>query len=496
MTDGDILARANNEIHGLTLAGDYLYFTEADWYLDRFGPDSCSEDGWIRRVHRRGGPIETLASEPDLPGDVIVADDWVVWETRAPEGYVCGLRAVQIVEAGRRRTRSSSVGSMRTRLASHRDEVFWAEARTIKAWSPRTGRTRTVGRTAGSFEVDDLAVVGDAIVASIGRKLVLFAIRGGRPRVLISGARFECLAVQGSMVYAAREVERRTPQRHGNWEIIRLDTAVGGTRPQVIRETPGRILELAADRTYLYYTVDLSPDGYHGRHALHRIDRTGRDPREIAAAAWRPLHHLLVDEDALYFEHDDRVWRVRTRPEQAWPQASAHLPRNPTLSPSPRKPVALGKLPAPKPDPRSLPPLPFLLTLQVDPVDGQIGTPTELVARLQNRSAFPQVINSRMLLNHAGAPGEVLVEVQGPPGYSNRVGFRIRVGPAEPRLFVRLEPGASIEQTWRLDRYQSLDVPGSYLVTVTYHNESERSPDGRPMAVGQAVGRIRMDRRA
>ena len=37
-------------------------------------------------------------------------------------------------------------------------------------------------------------------------------------------------------------------------------------------------------------------------------------------------------------------------------------------------------------------------------------------------------------------------------------------------------------------------MPASYDITLTYHNESEYAPDGRPMLVGKVSGTIHIER--
>jgi hypothetical protein len=162
---------------------------------------------------------------------------------------------------------------------------------------------------------------------------------------------------------------------------------------------------------------------------------------------------------------------------------------------APAVPAATRPPPASRPRPAPLPDLPLELTVQADPADGPVGVPTTLVARLRNVSPVEQVVNRRMLLNHPGAPGEILLQMQGPAGYRNSRGFRIRAGRAGNEFYVPLGPGRSLERSWRLDDYHSLDAPGGYTVTVTYHNGSNRAPDGRPVAVGKAVGTTRFQRR-
>jgi hypothetical protein len=130
---------------------------------------------------------------------------------------------------------------------------------------------------------------------------------------------------------------------------------------------------------------------------------------------------------------------------------------------------------------------PLDLTLRVMPAESDIHATATLVATLKNPTDGTLVVNRRMLLNHAGAPGEIWLDVDGPAGYRNMRGFHVRAGRAPNELFVPLAPGASVEQRWNLDDYESLHVPGDYRVTATYHNEDPFAPDGRPMPVGQTA---------
>jgi hypothetical protein len=136
------------------------------------------------------------------------------------------------------------------------------------------------------------------------------------------------------------------------------------------------------------------------------------------------------------------------------------------------------------------------LELEIVPVSGPVSAPTTLLARLSNDSGAPQVVNTRMLLNYPHAPGEVSIEVTGPPGWFNPVGFRIRVGEAEPEFFRELADGESVVQDWDLDRYLDMDAPGDYVITVTYRQESTAAPDGRPMATGTVSATVTAHRSA
>ena len=191
--------------------------------------------------------------------------------------------------------------------------------------------------------------------------------------------------------------------------------------------------------------------------------------------------------------------RSEPSPRAATPARSR---TSPTEAPAPREsspkpPAEAAAVPPQTPvEGPALPPLPLELTVRVDPADAPVGAPTTLLATLRNPTPTPQLVNRRMLLNHRGAPGEVRIDVQGPPGYRNNRGYQVRAGQPAPEFFVSLAPSAALEKSWALHDYQSLHVPGEYRVTVTYHNEATRAPDGRPMSVGGVSGTASFRRHA
>jgi hypothetical protein len=140
--------------------------------------------------------------------------------------------------------------------------------------------------------------------------------------------------------------------------------------------------------------------------------------------------------------------------------------------------------------------LPLQLDVEIVPASGRVGTPTTLLGRLSNDSGTAQLVNTRMLLNHSDAPGEVSIEVTGPAGWVNPVDFDIRVGAAGPEFFRELADGESVVQDWDLDRYLDLHAPGDYVITVTYRQESAAAPDGRPMATGTVSATVNAHRSA
>jgi len=140
--------------------------------------------------------------------------------------------------------------------------------------------------------------------------------------------------------------------------------------------------------------------------------------------------------------------------------------------------------------------LPLRLELEIVPDSGRVGTPTTLLARLSNDSGAPQLVNTRMLLNHPDAPGEVSIEVAGPANWFNPIDFDIRTGAAGPEFYQELADGESVVQDWDLDRYLDMDAPGDYVITLTYRQESAAAPDGRPMATGTVSATVTAHRSA
>jgi hypothetical protein len=184
---------------------------------------------------------------------------------------------------------------------------------------------------------------------------------------------------------------------------------------------------------------------------------------------------------------DEKPTVAATMPPTPRPPASAERPAPPA--------AAAGRAPRVERSARAArSTLPLSIEVRVTPEDAPVGTPTTVVATLRNVASEPLLINRRMLLNREGAPGEIWLDLSGPEGYRNRRGFRIRVGAAGPEFFVTLAPGESVERSWTLDDYRSLDVPGAYEVAITYHNESPHAPDGRPLATGQTSATARFTR--
>lgn len=203
-----------------------------------------------------------------------------------------------------------------------------------------------------------------------------------------------------------------------------------------------------------------------------------------------------LDEAMLVEMNNRRSFLSKPETYQSAPQRSARGPgsNNPLCLERPIHNQLSADIPI-QPSQRPMPyNLPLNLCIAVSPEIGRVGIETTVVARLSNPTDLPQLINSRMLVNHFGQPGEVWFDLQCPDSYRNRVGYRIRVGHAPSEFIVYLEPGATVTKSWTLNDYQSLDTPGEYVLTVTYHNETATAPDSRALAVGQVSATARFRR--
>lgn len=140
-----------------------------------------------------------------------------------------------------------------------------------------------------------------------------------------------------------------------------------------------------------------------------------------------------------------------------------------------------------------LPDLPLRLAVRVEPGIARVGMPLQLQATLSNPTDRAVVVNSRLLINHPQQGGEIWLRVEGPQGYRNARGFRVNPGTTPAQFYVSLQPSQSVEQSWRLHDYHSLQLPGRYTVTLIYHNEAPTTPDGRAMAIGKVIGQAQFE---
>jgi hypothetical protein len=231
--------------------------------------------------------------------------------------------------------------------------------------------------------------------------------------------------------------------------------------------------------------------------AVYALDRSNAAP--IDAEDARELGQISSRRDReeallpnLYAARGAREASAHEPPHPSRVRVPVPTPLPPQDRPAPARPVT-PQSPSPVRQ-LDLPQLPLALSVRVMPERGRAGISTTVTARLINPTDQTIVVNRRLLLNHAGAPGEIWLEVNGPPGYRNRRDYHIRVGDADAKFFVPLAPGHSVEHSWTLNDYQSLDEPGPYEVRLTYHNEATRGADGSPMIAGAVSGSARFER--
>lgn len=205
-----------------------------------------------------------------------------------------------------------------------------------------------------------------------------------------------------------------------------------------------------------------------------------RDLSEISSrqGAFRDAVHTI---QASRRDHGPRPAPRRPSPPGR-PERPPRPPRPRPMAAEPPAPVAASRAPDPE---TAGDQVPLTFEVRVLPVEAPVGSVTRLEVRIGNPTAGTVQINSRMVINHPGGPGELLLDLDGPPGYVNRAGFRVNVGSLDDGSFTRLEPGQSLEWSWPLERYWSIDMAGEYVLSATYHNETSRAPDGRPVLVGR-----------
>jgi hypothetical protein len=140
------------------------------------------------------------------------------------------------------------------------------------------------------------------------------------------------------------------------------------------------------------------------------------------------------------------------------------------------------------------------LEIEIAPAVSTVDDDIVLTVALSNRTGELLAVNARLLLNNPGSPpgyGELSLSVDGPPGYANNTAFNVRAGPPSPGDFVVLEREASVERSYRLRDYESLDAPGSYRIWVTYRNDTADAVGGLPAFVGSVSSEaVSIERRA
>ena len=108
---------------------------------------------------------------------------------------------------------------------------------------------------------------------------------------------------------------------------------------------------------------------------------------------------------------------------------------------------------------------------------------------LRNKSDSELTINKRMGLNpKAMAEGtwEVKFDIAFPPGERPVMGTLVNRGKPRERDFTQLQPGGEFTESFVLNRFHSMELPGTYEIRVTYHN----SDDGARFGVAAWTGEI------
>jgi hypothetical protein len=200
-----------------------------------------------------------------------------------------------------------------------------------------------------------------------------------------------------------------------------------------------------------------------------------RDEMEVLATA----------EESVALLEDMRRDAERPRPPAAAPAPVEHLEAR--RSP-PARAQFVDRQSTAVPLPKSVPgTFPIRLTVAASPARSRVDERVSLIAELTNVSETHVAVNQRLLLNHADTPegyGELVLRVEGPPGYENLVSFHVRSGRPTDEHFGVLEPGQSVQKTFRLWKYESLHVPGSYRVQLLYQNSTPHTVEGTPVVLG------------
>lgn len=115
----------------------------------------------------------------------------------------------------------------------------------------------------------------------------------------------------------------------------------------------------------------------------------------------------------------------------------------------------------------------LLLSLMLDTNKVTTGRLPEATVRLFNEGPDAELVNSRMLLVPSGAPDrikEVTFSIKGPSGSINLKRFSVNAGPPDQGNFVRLLSGEYIFMCYKLNKYYSYKIPGTYTIKAVYKN--------------------------
>ncbi|MBL8096443.1 MAG: hypothetical protein JNL73_19850 [Anaerolineales bacterium] len=100
---------------------------------------------------------------------------------------------------------------------------------------------------------------------------------------------------------------------------------------------------------------------------------------------------------------------------------------------------------------------------------------------LRNDSEAAVLVNTRLVVNRAGAPAgfrDVSFNVTGPDGEALPLAVKVNVGAPQPQHFQLLGPGESATRTVELHRLFALRKAGDYAIAAVYRAETDPA-DGR-----------------
>lgn len=107
------------------------------------------------------------------------------------------------------------------------------------------------------------------------------------------------------------------------------------------------------------------------------------------------------------------------------------------------------------------------------------STPEEIILTVHIKNGIQNsvYVNHRQVVNYSKCPagqGDLLLMLQGPEGYLNLKKKHVHPKRLSKEHWKRLEPSQIIEKVIRLDKYYSLQKPGTYEIQIGFDN---RNPD-------------------
>jgi hypothetical protein len=268
------------------------------------------------------------------------------------------------------------------------------------------------------------------------------------------------------------DAERLARRELSSAEWLSLSNAAGergmhGLAAYAIRNSGGGVLELIEDER------EAERDAHASVNELELMRAEGSSNNPALPAPARG------DDE----RPSSLVPTTKQTPAPATPSAPP-APRTDALAPSAGTPTTDDSSLVPRTGLTSLHPL--AVDIRLDPAGGRGGGPA-LTVSLVNRGERPAAVNRRLLLNHPTSPpqyGELYLSVEGPQGYQNMTRYHVRAGAPRPEHFGLLAPGDSVSETYSLRDYESMHLPGTYKVWVTYRNTVPGSVHGLPVYVG------------